>query len=203
MTDVLPFSAACERNKDVILEKLSAYLPHLNSVLEIGTGTAQHAIHFASAFPELEWQTSDQEEYIEGILMQLKYANVANVKAPLGIDVNQAVWDPGQNRYSAVYTANTLHIMNENDVRAFFGGLPNVMGPNAPLFIYGPFKYNGSFTSESNNEFDQSLRSRGCGSAIRDFEFVEKLAQDIGLSLHNDYKMPANNQLLIFKSEVG
>jgi len=200
VTDILPFSAACERNKDVILEKLSSYLSELSSVLEIGSGTAQHAVHFARAYPGLKWQTSDQKEYIEGIQMQLKYAELDNVLTPLQIDVKQPVWDPSATRYPAIYTANTLHIMNEGDVRAFFDGLPNVMTPDAMLYIYGPFKYNGAFTSSSNQDFDQSLRSRGVGSAIRDFEFIEKQARDIGLSLLHDHKMPANNQLLVFKA---
>ena len=202
MTDVLPFSAACERNKDVILEKLTPYLAKLDSVLEIGSGTAQHAIHFAAAYPELRWQTSDQEEYIDGIQTQLKYADIENVLSPLIIDVNQTQWSANAECFPAVYTANTLHIMNESDVCAFFEGLPHVLAPKALLFIYGPFKYDGDFTSASNQEFDQSLRSRGCGSAIRDFEFIEKLAKGIGLILLHDYKMPANNQFLIFQQQV-
>lgn len=202
MTDILPFSAACERNKDVILDTLASYFPHLDSILEIGSGTAQHATHFAKAYPNLLWQTSDQQEYIDGILSQLKYAGLDNVLKPLVIDVNQKVWSPEGVLYSAVYSANTLHIMTEGDVVAFFDGLVHVTKNDASLFVYGPFKYEGKFTSESNYEFDQALRARGCGSAIRDIEFVESCAKKSGFVLRQDHKMPANNQLLIFQKQA-
>jgi len=199
VSDTLPFSAACERNKDVILEKLNPYLTTLDSILEVGSGTAQHAVHFAKAHQHLKWQTSDQSMYLDGIHTQLKYAGVDNVLSPLTLDVNQAVWDQSAKQYPAVYTANTLHIMAQSDVEAFFAGLTKVLSAQGLLFIYGPFKYNGEFTSPSNLAFDQSLRARECGSAIRDFELIEKLANDVGLFLVQDHKMPANNQLLIFQ----
>ena len=198
MSDILPFSAACERNKDVILGQLSPYLKQCDSILEVGSGTAQHAVHFAKAHPGLKWQTSDQCEYLEGIKLQLKYANVANVLPPIELNVNQPTWHPDGIRYPAVYTANTLHIMSWDDVQAFLMGLGEVTLPNAHVFIYGPFKYDGKFTSQSNYEFDQSLRSRGVGSAIRDFESVNQCANKFGFQLHSDIAMPANNQLLIW-----
>ena len=201
MGDTIPFSAACERNKDVILEVLAPYFSQIKSVLEIGSGTAQHAIHFAKAHPTLLWQTSDQVHYLDGIECQLKYANLNNVFRPLMIDVNQTQWAPVGTSYQAVYTANTFHIMAQSDVEAFFKGLNGVVDENAFLFIYGPFKYNGEFTSLSNHEFDLSLRSRGCGSAIRDFEFIRQCAKQIGFTLLADHKMPANNQLLIFQKQ--
>jgi len=201
VTDTLPFSAACERNKDVILDILSPYLQSLDSVLEIGSGTAQHAVYFAKTHPTINWQTSDQEHYIEGIESQLKYAGVNNVLKPLVIDVNQPVWVKPRARYDAIYTANTFHIMTAGDVEAFFNGLNHVLKDNAYLFIYGPFKYQGEFTSDSNQAFDQTLRSRECGSAIRDFEFIDVCAGKSGFVLHKDHKMPANNQLLIFQRQ--
>jgi len=199
MTNELPFSAPCERNKDVILDVLTPYLSKLDRVLEIGSGSGQHAVHFARANPHLLWQTSDQLSYIDGVQAQLKHANVSNALAPLVIDVNQADWLNSESLYSAVYTANTLHIMTKDDVLAFFHGLPKVVKPDCLLFIYGPFKYAGQFTSESNYEFDQSLRSRGCGSGIKDIEIILELASQAGFGLLQDNKMPANNQLLVFK----
>ena len=201
MTDILPFSAACERNKDAILNVIAPYLRVLNDVLEIGSGTAQHAIYFANAHKNLRWQTSDQGEYLAGIHAQLKYAKQDNVLPPLTLDVNQAVWHQAAKRYSAIYTANTLHIMSKSDVQALFRGLPSVVNNRALLFIYGPFKYNGEFTSVSNQEFDASLRSRGCGSAIKDIEFVIACAKNASFVLLEDHKMPANNQLLIFRQQ--
>ncbi len=196
----IPFSAACERNKDVILEVIHPSLQAVSSVLEIGSGTAQHAIHFASAFPNVEWQTSDREEYLPGIHAQLENAKLPNVLRPLILDVNQAHWVPNQKRYPLIYTANTLHIMAWSDVCQFFAGLGEVVEESAQIIVYGPFKYQGTFTSESNAQFDESLRSRGVGSAIRDFEAVDELAQASGFRLQSDHKMPANNQCLIWVS---
>jgi len=199
MNQVIPFSAACERNKDVILEVIKPYLCNLDSVLEIGSGTAQHAIHFARSLPNLQWQTSDQASYLDGVKAQLENSNIKNVEWPIELNVNQAVWVADGQLFDAIYTANTLHIMNSGDVRAFFTGLPSVTHKDALLIIYGPFKYAGEFTSESNREFDQSLRSRECGSAIRDIEHVHKLAALAGFDFLVDNNMPANNQCLIYK----
>ena len=194
----IPYSEACERNKAPILEVLSQYFDRAESVLEVGSGTAQHAIYFAAAKPHLRWQTSDQQSYIEGIEAKLALANLSNVVSPILLDVNQDVWAENRTLYDLVYTANTLHIMSETDVEAFFAGLNQVMGDQASLVVYGPFKYAGGFTSESNQAFDLSLRSRGVGSGIRDFEWVNRLAEQQGLGLVEDHKMPANNQCLIW-----
>lgn len=195
----LPFSEACERNKDVILDTIGSILSQLKTVLEIGSGTAQHAVHFARHKPDLHWQTSDQIHYIDGIVSQLSVAELANVQSPLVLEVNQQPWIISGERYDAVYTANTFHIMTEDDVSAFFKGLPQVLKPHAYLMVYGPFKYSGEFTSDSNAHFDVSLRSRECGSAIRDFEWVNGQAESIGLHLIEDHRMPANNQLLVWQ----
>ena len=195
----IPFSEACERNKDVILETISPILHDLSSVLEIGSGTAQHAVHFARKFTKLAWQTSDQKHYIDGIKAQLSVANLENLPSPLLIDVNQQPWVKSGQQYDGLYSANTLHIMTKADVEAFFTELTSVLKANAYVMIYGPFKYAGKFTSESNAHFDQSLRLRECGSAIRGFEWVNGLAERVGLRLINDHQMPANNQLLVWQ----
>ena len=199
MNHSLPFSAACERNQPFILKELKPYFSEISSVLEVGTGTAQHALYFAKSETHLTWQTADREDYINGIRAQLSFANLDNVLAPITLDVNQANWLSTYQKYQAVYTANTLHIMDWPSVESFFAGIPKVTQANALLFIYGPFKYAGEFTSNSNGEFDQTLRLRGVGSAIRDFEAVQECANSVGFQLVKDISMPANNQLLIWR----
>ncbi len=195
----LPHSSACERNQDVILEVISPYLLQAQSALEIGTGSAQHAVYFAKEFPELTWQTSDQAHYLDGIRAQLNNASLENIKRPIELDVNQKDWNVNGQLFDLVYTANTCHIMSQSDVDAFFAGLSSVTTINAFLVIYGPFTYAGKFTSESNYHFDQSLRSRQCGSSIKAFETVNGLAKDQGFQLLEDRTMPANNQCLIWQ----
>jgi len=207
MSITIPFSEACERNKEVILCTIRPYLETVSSVLEIGSGTAQHSIHFAKALTHLQWQTSDQIEYLEGINAALNKAlkadpNLNNVRPPFELNVNQAVWIEDGTRYDAVYTANTFHIMTQPDVEQFFAGLNAVTQVGSYLVVYGPFKYNGKFTSESNRNFDNTLRSRGVGSAIRDFEFVSGLASEQGFELIKDHSMPANNQCSVWQREL-
>jgi len=200
MTSIdLPFSAACERNKDAILSVIKAPLSIAGSVLEIGSGTGQHAIHFAHAFPQLIWQTSDQNYYLEGIRAQLDNAKLDNVAYPLELNVNQTPWLSKVQVFDVVYSANTLHIMTDSDVVSFFQGLPSVSQAGSYLIIYGPFKYQGKFTSQSNAEFDQALRLRGCGSSIKEFDDVNRLAKREGFQLLHDHAMPANNQCLIWR----
>lgn len=198
MSLTVPFSAACERNKDPILDVLRPYFMAMTDVLEIGTGTAQHALYFATHCPNLRWQTSDLEHCLEGIRAQLLNAGQTNVLPPLSLDVMQPDWRRDGAQYDAVYTANTLHIMNRSQVQALFSGLPDVGRADCLLMIYGPFKYRGEFTSASNAAFDASLRDRGVGSAIRDFEWIDDLAAAAGFRLLEDKAMPANNQMLVW-----
>ncbi len=203
MTTVIPFSEACERNKDPILEIITPYLNAVDRVLEIGTGTAQHALHFAQACPHLTWQTTDQSEYLEGIRAQLQNTPQSNVLEPFELDVNQIDWlAHSQDKsagYPLLYTANTFHIMTEQDVIEFFAGLPKIVSSHATLIVYGPFSYQGKFTSLSNAEFDQRLRQRGVGSGIRDIDFLTPLANQAGFKLKQDVAMPANNQILVWQ----
>lgn len=197
----IPYSEACERNKVPIHRVISAFLNRSSSVLEIGSGTAQHAVYFASENPHLSWQTSDQEMYLPGIEAQLTVANVSNVLKPIKLNVNQSQWVEAGRRFDLVFTANTFHIMNREDVEAFFRGLHQVVNPQSVLVIYGPFKIDGQFTSESNLAFDQRLRAREVGSAIRDLEWVESLANKASFHLEKNHDMPANNQCLIFQND--
>lgn len=195
----IPFSLSCERNKEPILSALGAYLSRVDSVLEIGSGTGQHAVFFANKNPHLIWQTSDRAEYLPGIQAQLKNAALDNIERPVELDVTQQKWLESERTFPAIFTANTLHIMDKAAVEHFFAGLGAVSSPRAYLFVYGPFNYQGKYTSQSNADFDASLRARGVGSGIRDFEFVSLLAQQAGFDLLRDEEMPANNRCLIWQ----
>jgi cyclopropane fatty-acyl-phospholipid synthase-like methyltransferase len=195
MTDK-PHSPASERNREPILAVLREHFADRQQVLEIGSGTGQHAVHFAAGLPHLAWQTSDRAENLDGIRAWLEEAGLPNTPAPLQLDVTQERW-PAQ-QYDAVYSANTLHIMSWAEVERLFARLPEVLAANAKLAVYGPFNYSGRFTSDSNAVFDASLRAQVPHRGIRDFEAVDALARAIGLSLLEDRAMPANNRCLVW-----
>ncbi len=196
-----PFAAACERNSDPILAVLQRHLPDRHTVLEIGSGTGQHAVHFAAAMPWLTWQCSDRAEYLPGIRMWLEEGQLANTPAPLELDVAKLPWQlPGPVcPFDAAFSANTLHILGWSEVEAFFAGLDAALTDDATLVVYGPFNYDGAYTSDSNREFDGWLKSRDPDSGIRDFEAVNALARAIGLHLVEDVTMPANNRCLVWR----
>jgi len=199
MSLVLPFSEACERNKDPILESLAPYLSEATKVLEIGSGTGQHAVHFARAYPDLSWQPTDQAQYLDGIRAQIKTHGSANIAEPSVLDVTQQPWQTNLPNYDLVYTDNTLHIMPWTAVEAFFQGLPAVCRHGTHLFVYGPFIFNGKHTSQSNQAFDASLQARGTGSGIREFTALTRLAQGNGFKFLEKHTMPANNFSLVWR----
>jgi|SRR5882724_2071642 len=192
-----PFSSACERNRAPILAVLRTHFADRQRVLEIGSGTGQHAVHFAAAFPRLTWQASDRAENLPGIRQWLDEAALANTPAPLAVDVTADAWpsDP----FDAVFSANTLHIMSWTEVGALFAALPSVTSADAKLVIYGPFNYGGKYTSASNAEFDALLKTRAPQMGIRDFEAVDALAHAAGFALIDDVAMPANNRTLVWR----
>ena len=192
----MPFSGACERNRQPILEVLRQHFADRHRVLEIGSGTGQHAVFFAADLPQLIWQTADRGENLAGIRAWLKEAQLPNLPVPLELDVNGG-WP--QACYDAVFSANTLHIMSWREVEHMFARLPEVMTAGAKLAIYGPFNYGGRYTSDSNAAFDQSLKQAAPHMGIRDFEVVDALAQAIGLCLLEDRVMPANNRCLVWQ----
>lgn len=191
-----PFAPACERNKEPILAVLQPYFADRRRVLEVGSGTGQHAVFFAAALPNTVWQTSDLEENLPGIRLWLQEAALPNLPPPLPLDVT-GEW-PKQ-RFDAVFTANSWHIMPWTAVEKFFAGLDTVLQPDGLLAAYGPFNYHGAYTSDSNREFDGWLKQRSALSAIRDFEAVDALANRIGLQLVKDHAMPANNRLIVWR----
>jgi hypothetical protein len=192
-----PHSSSCDRNQEPIRDVLIRHFSERRRILEIGSGTGQHAVFFAPAFPQAVWQTSDVDENLPGIRMWLDEAALPNTPPPISLDV-RGPW-PKQ-RYDAVFTANTLHIMGWPEVQRLFAGLDGVLDEqNAIVAVYGPFNYGGQFTSESNRAFDGWLKQRSAASGIRDFEAVDALANAIGLRLIEDCAMPANNRMLIWK----
>jgi cyclopropane fatty-acyl-phospholipid synthase-like methyltransferase len=196
MPDLKPYADACDRNREPILGVLRQHFSDRHRVLEIGSGTGQHAVYFAAALPQLIWQPSDRDQHLAGIRLWLDEARLPNVPAPLTLDV-RGPWP--QTRFDAVFTANTLHIMSWEEVQTLFAALPAVMTEDAVVGIYGPFNYGGAFTSPSNAAFDATLRRRSPQSGIRDFEAVDQLAQSIGLKLLQDCALPANNRTLVWQ----
>jgi cyclopropane fatty-acyl-phospholipid synthase-like methyltransferase len=195
-----PFSPACARNQDVILALLRERFADRSRVLEIGSGTGQHAVHFAAALPHLTWQTSDVPAHLSGIRQWLSEAALPNTPAPLAFDVTGA---PPPGRYDAIFSANTLHIMGWDEVQRLFALLPSLMSDDATLVVYGPFNYSGEFTSASNAAFDASLRAADARRGIRDFEQVDALARSASLGLVEDRAMPANNRCLCWQRSAG
>lgn len=192
-----PFSEACERNREPILAVLREAFAHVHEVLEIGSGTGQHAVYFARHLPHLAWRTSDLLAHHIGINAWIADEALPNIELPIALDVRDERWP--LNSVDGVYTANTLHIMDWPAVQAFFKGVGRVLGAGGVLAVYGPFNYGGRHTSASNERFDADLRSRGVGSGLRDFEAVDALAAAQGLVLEADHAMPANNRTLVWR----
>ncbi len=194
-----PFSQACENNKQPILDIISHLFSSPVTVWEIGSGTGQHACFFAEKMPHIVWQATDRRENLAGIQCWIDDSALTNLPDCLELDVNNPVWPCQQ--VDALFTANTLHIMHESDVKAFFKGVSSVVSAYAWVCIYGPFNYHGQYSSASNAQFDQWLKARDPHSGIREIAWVKKLAGLAGLQLINDYAMPANNRLLTFQKD--
>jgi hypothetical protein len=153
-------------------------------------------VHFAANLPHLTWQPTDTPEYLEGLRARIAHEQLSNLESPLELDVRRQPWPVGP--VDAIFTANTLHIMSWSAVQDLFRGVGKVLVAPAVLCIYGPFRYDGRYTSASNEEFDRFLQARDPHSGIRDFSAVNTLSSRLGLSLLADHSMPANNQLLIW-----
>jgi len=192
-----PFSIACERNKGPILERLATLLPQSAHVVEIGAGTGQHAVHFARALQHLDWQPTDRAEYLPGLAARILHEGPPNLRAPIELDVNWAVWPVDD--VDVIYSANTLHIMSWPEIEAMMRGVGRACARTASLVVYGPFRYGGHYTSQSNADFDADLRAYNPLSGVRDFEAVDALVRAQQFELVTDHRMPANNQLLMWR----
>lgn len=195
--NIFAFSQAAENNKEPIAQILRTAFADVRTVLEIGSGTAQHAVYFGQCLPHLVWLTSDLAHNLPDIQARLAAQAPANVMAPVALDVAMQRWPVSD--IDGVFSANAVHIMSWTHVTHMFRGIGEILCDRATLCLYGPFKYGGEFTTPSNAQFDLWLKQRDPLSGVRDFEAVNALAQAQGLHLVADHAMPANNQLLVWR----
>ena len=194
---IKPYAESCEINQGPILEVLRTVFADRRHVLEIASGTGQHAVHFGRAMPHLTWQTSELAENHAGIHAWLDEAQLPNVLSPLHIDANAERWPV--DRVDAIFNSNTVHIISWPEVEKLFAGIGRVLDAGGKLCMYGPFNYGGKFTSDSNARFDVWLKSRDPLSGVRDFEALNALAEAQGLTLLDDIEMPINNRTLVWQ----
>lgn len=193
-----PYSESCDQNRAPIQAVLDEVFADRKHVLEIASGTGQHAVYFGAALPHLTWQTSELAVNHAGIRLWLDEAQLPNVLPPLEIDVTAPTW-PVTQQVDAIFNANTVHIVSWPAVQQLFAGIGRVLAPGGVLCMYGPFNYGGQFTSESNARFDVWLKNRDPDSGVRDFEAINQLAEAQGLKLLQDIAMPANNRSLVWQ----
>lgn len=193
-----PFAPSCERNQQVILEVLEKYLrPEDKTVLEVGSGSGQHAVFMARHLPNILWQPTDVVANHEGIKMWLREAGLKNIQPPLVYEVGKNDWPDF--KADVVFTANTLHIMSLELVDVFLQDVGQYLKVDGRLMIYGPFKYQGEYTTQSNADFDVWLKNIEPERGIRDFEHISALLQRYNINHVADISMPANNQFLVFE----
>ncbi len=192
-----PIAESCIENRRPILTVLRQLLPGRSTLLELGSGTGQHAVYFAPEFPQLQWQTSDRRENLPAIRAWLSDEGASNIQPPLRLDVLQP-WPVGPG-FDAVFSANTAHIMSWQAVEAMFSGVAAVLNEGGLFILYGPFNYKGRYSTEGNARFDGWLRQRDPLSGIRDVEAMQRCAAANGLRPHRDFAMPANNRMLVWR----
>lgn len=199
--DILPNSPASERNKRPILEVLRKEFGSVQHVLEIGSGTGQHAVFFGAELPHLTWQTSDLPENHATILQALQRDRLRNVKPPLELDVARA--EALAMEADAVFSANTAHIMSIHAVERMFELVGRVLPDGGVFCLYGPFNFSGQFSSDSNARFDESLRQRNSSMGIRDLDDLDGFARRSGMSRIRLYAMPAMNYIAVWQKSNG
>lgn len=197
MTDnPLPDAPSTGRNREPIFEQLQRLLVHSRRVLEIGSGTGQHAVYFAPRLPHLQWQTSERPQNLHEVRAWLAHCPADNLLPPLSLDVT-GEWP--QIHVDTVFTANTLHIMPSSAVEALFARLPQVLQPEGQLIVYGPVKIAGDYIGPGNAGFDVWLKEQDPVRGIRDLEWLDQLAETQGLRRTENNFLPANNQLLVWQ----
>ena len=196
-----PRSEACERNRDPILKVLMQWFLEPGTALEIGSGTGQHAVYFAKHMPHVTWLSSDLDDNRPGIRSWVADAQLPNLPPPLRLDVSDPAWPVERTQY--VFSANTAHIMNWNQVQAMFAGIGKTLGPKGVFCLYGPINHKGEFTSDSNRAFDSLLRSQNAEMGVRDDTALITLARRNNLQLVGDYWLPANNRTLVWVKQEG
>ncbi len=200
MTDQFekPFAPSCERNQQVILEVIEKYLrPDDKTVLEVGSGTGQHAVYMGKHLPGVLWQPTDVASNHEGIKLWMQEARLENIQQPLVYEVGINDWPDF--KADVVFTANTLHIMSLELVEIFLNDVGQHLKVGGRLMIYGPFKYRGEFTTQSNADFELWLKNIDEKRGIRDFEHICEQLNGYNITNVADISMPANNQFLVFE----
>jgi len=192
------YHPSAERNRGPILAVLQRVLPPAGTVLEIASGTGQHVVHFAAALPQLTFQPSDPDPASRAsVAGWIAETGVANVLAPLDIDVRLADW--GAEAADAVVCVNMIHIAPWACTEGLIAGAARLLPANGPLVLYGPFKRHGAHTAPSNEAFDASLRAQDPEWGIRDLEDVEALGEVYGFALDEVVEMPANNLIVVLR----
>ena len=195
------YSPAAEKNKGPILEALRERLPLRAHVLEVGSGSGQHALHFTEALPKLRWQPTERPDGLTALAANLAAVRRATILPPLALDLVSGPWPVGP--FDAVYAANVMHIVSVPLGEALLRGAASVLREGGQLLLYGPYKFGGTFTTESNAEFDRWLKAQDPASGVREFEAVARVAETAGLELGDNRAMPSNNQLLCFFRRAG
>lgn len=191
-----PYSESCDQNREPIKLVLEQFMDDRKTVLEIGSGTGQHAVYFSGQFPNLKWQTSDLKENHEGIQAWIDDSGLHNVSPPIELD-STGEWPKYQ--FDLLYSANTVHIMSSIAVEHLFAKIPGCMHEKSVFLLYGPFNYQGCYTSDSNARFDIWLKQRDPASGIENFEWLTEIAGQSGLTCTHDFEMPANNRILVWQ----
>jgi len=186
------YSPSCERNKEPILEVLREILTVPGLVLEIGSGSGQHAVHFAHSLPHVQWQPTDVDDCLPGISAWRAEAGLANLREPLALDLFSDSWPLAMAQ--AIVCINTIHIVSWRGVERLFAGAGRLLAPGGVMYVYGPYRYADRPLEASNEEFDRWLKARDPASGVRLFENVNRLAGQNGLKLAGDRAMPANNR---------
>ena len=195
------FAPACERNKGPILEVLRRVFADAADVIEIGSGTGQHAVAFAAGLPHLVWRTSDLPDSHASIDAWIDDAGLDNVERPLALDVVRRPWPLAS--ADGAFSANTAHYMHWPEVEAMFGGAAELLSPGGRFALYGPFACDGRHTSASNAAFDRLLRAHDSRFGVRDIRDLERIAADGAMALEEDVAMPSNNRILVWRKVPG
>ncbi len=192
-----PYAESSEQNKAPIMAVLRQVLAPVGDVLEIGSGTGQHAVYFARQLPSLVWQPSDVAENLPGIELWIQEARLPNLKPPVVLDVASSEWPNAQ--FDAAFSANTAHIMAWPEVESMFQGVAGILRGGGRFCLYGPFNYGGRYSASSNERFDAWLKSRNPHMGVRDLDDLRELADRVGMELETDFEMPADNRTLVWR----
>lgn len=195
--DELPIVESCLKNQRPILDVLGRFLPKNAKVLEVGSGTGQHAAYMTEHLPGIRWQPTEVRQRLTEVACWQKHCNRAEFLPPLELDVRQDIWPAGE--VDAVFSANVVHFVSWPEVERMFIGAARVLKVGGQMILYGPYNYDGQFTSEGNVNLDLWLREQNPESGIKDFEQVLLLARKHHLHLRADEEMPANNRTLVFQ----